>query len=132
MEPSLCISVLCRRMSVGYCKGLLLFGLIILAIFSLGCEAVGGSDKSAQEAIAINSLPLKRVEGELVGRVWLEDGLLISVEETNGVVSEYLLRNRFDIKRLEETSLGVSLELDCYPNDGNSIPVVMTITVRDS
>lgn len=105
--------------------------LIVLVSGSLGCATDERRAHPVQEPLVLDSLPLEHVEGELAGRVWLKDGLLISVKEADGVTSEYLLRNRYDVVSLEEAPLGAQLELSYYPDDENSIPVVSTIIICD-
>ncbi len=107
---------------------------LLLAAITFGCvPSDGASDAVSHEEMIIGGCSPEYVEGELVGTAWLGDGLIISVKEADGVVSDFLVGDRPEKQeRLAKAPMGTWVELIYFPDEQCSVPVVDSITIYDS
>lgn len=107
---------------------------LLLAAITFGCApSDGASDGESHEEMIIGGCSPEYVEGELVGTAWLEDGLIISVKEADGVVSDFLVGNRSEKQeRLAKAPMGTWVEFIYFPDEQRPVPMVNSITIYDN
>lgn len=107
---------------------------LLLAAITFGCvPSDGASDAVSDEEMIIGGCSPEYVEGELVGTAWLGDGLMISVKEADGAVSDYLVGDRSGKQeRLAKAPMGTWVEFIYFPDEQSPVPVVNSITICDS
>lgn len=102
--------------------------LLLPGLICAGCAFNNGqAEKASEKEIVLGSYHPESSEGELVGKTWCGDRYLISIEEADGEVSDYLVSQSNYIERLENSPAGSWVKISYFDHEEEAIPAVYSL-----